>query len=208
MFSNKRLKSDYVSMFNNKSNPQLPNGYPCTFDNDCQSPSVCQFNVCTVNIGGNDMNDLANICRGMSIKDCAKEMQKERERTEVPIFVPNIPIVSPTGTTGNNGSIQNVPSVNLCKLDRDCSKTQVCISGVCLDKSNFPLIARQKRLQQSSQRNIKDNEQVLQQFFQHKKTPLDGTLKPYEYMFMLEPSLENKEETNKNVKLFDDYFYF
>jgi hypothetical protein len=207
MFSNKRLKSDYVSMFNNKSNPQLPNGYPCTFDNDCQSPAVCQFNVCTVNIGGNDMNDLANICRGMSIKDCAKEMQKERERTEVPIFVPNIPIVSPSGT-GNNGSIQNVPSVNLCKLDRDCSKTQVCISGVCLDKSNFPLIARQKRLQQSNQQNIKNNEQTLQQFFQHKKTPLDGTLKPFEYMFMLEPSLENKEETNKNVKLFDDYFYF
>jgi hypothetical protein len=225
MFSNKRLKSDYVSMFNNKNNPQLPNGYPCTFDNDCQSPAVCQFNVCTVNIGGNDTNDLSNICRGMSIKDCAKEMQKERERTEVPIFVPNIPIVSPTGTTGNNGSIQNIPSVNLCKLDRDCSKTQVCISGVCLDKSNFPLIARQKRLQQSNQQsfganvpqsfgtfvpqqNIKNNEQTLQQFFQHKKTPLDGTLKPFEYMFMLEPSLENKEETNKNVKLFDDYFYF
>jgi hypothetical protein len=206
MFSNKRLKSDYVSMFNNKNNPQLPNGYPCTFNNDCQSPAVCQFNVCTVNIGGNDMNDLANICRGMSIKDCAKEMQKERERTEVPIFVPNIPVISSSGT-GNNQSIQNVPSVNLCKLDKDCSRTQVCISGVCLDKSNFPLIARQKRLQQSNQQNIKNNEKTLQQFFQHKKTPLDGTLKPFEYMFMLEPSLENKEETNKNVKLFDDYFY-
>jgi len=206
MFSNKRLKSDYVSMFNNKNNPQLPNGYPCTFNNDCQSPAVCQFNVCTVNIGGNDMNDLANICRGMSIKDCAKEMQKERERTEIPIFVPNIPVISPSGT-GNDQSIQNVPSVNLCKLDKDCSRTQVCISGVCLDKSNFPLIARQKRLQQSNQQNIKNNEKTLQQFFQHKKTPLDGTLKPFEYMFMLEPSLENKEETNKNVKLFDDYFY-
>jgi hypothetical protein len=218
MFSNKRFKSDYVSMVNNKNNPQLPNGYPCTFNNDCQSPAVCQFNVCTVNIGGNDMNDLANICRGMSIKECAKEMQKERERTEVPIFIPNLPVILPSGTggTGNNQSIQNVPSVNLCKLDKDCSRTQVCISGVCLDKSNFPLIARQKRLQQSNQQNfdtfvpqqnIKNNEQVLQQFFQHKKTPLDGTLKPFEYMFMLEPSLENKEETNKNVKLFDDYFY-
>jgi hypothetical protein len=209
MFFNRRFNSDYISMVNNKTNSQLPNGYPCTFDNDCQSPAVCQFNVCSIYNSVNT-NDLANMCRGMSIKDCAKEMQKEREKTEVPIFVPNIPVISQTsgtGGTGNSQSIENVQSVKLCKLDRECSKTQVCISGICLDKSNFPLIARQKRLQQSNKQNKNENEQVLKQFFQHKNTPLDGTLKPFEYMFMLEPSLENKEETNKNVKLFDDYFY-
>ena len=208
MFSTKKLKSDFVSLFNNKTqNEPLPNGYPCSFDSDCQSPGVCQFNVCTVNIGGNETSDLANICHGLSITDCAKEMQKEREGTSVPIFVPNIPMktITITGGTGGTGvSYVQVPDVRNCKFDADCSRNEFCMNKMCIDKSNFPLIARQKRLKsmQNTVPNFDPNT-----FFEHKKTPLDGTLKPYEYMFLLEPSLEQKKETTENVKLYDDYFY-
>ena len=230
MFSNKKFKSDYISLFNNidTSKQTLPSGYPCTFDSDCTSPSVCQFNVCTINIGGNEINNLSNICRGKSIKDCAKEMQKERESTEVPIYVPNFPTPPIISNTGNNGNI-NVPAVNinspsLCKYDKECNKTEVCISGVCVNKSNFPLIARQRKLKsvplQTEKQNIYATNQIriiqeqkindfnIKKYFQHKNTPLDGKLSPYEYMFLLETN-EN-QQNNKNILngTHDDYFYF
>jgi hypothetical protein len=150
---NRKLKSDYVSFFNKTDQQTLPNGYPCTFDSECTSPAVCQFNICTINIGGNNVDDLANVCKGKPIKDCAKEMQKERERTEVPIYIPSFPsttnISSTGGTGGNSGS--NVSTVNIntpnkCKYDKDCLRNEICLSNICMDKSNFPLIARQKRL--------------------------------------------------------------
>ena len=182
-----KFLSDYLLIsennINKNTNEPFPSGYPCSFDTDCQSPGVCQFNVCTINIGGNEMSDLANICRGMSIKDCAKEMQKEREGTEIPIFTPDI------------------TSATACKRDKDCLRSEVCISGACLNKSNFPLIARQKRLTFSKKDDLKT-------FFEHKKTPLDGSLKPYEYMFLLESSNYPKNvENNNQVKMYDDYFY-
>ena len=229
MFNITKLKSDYASLFNNINTNQqtLPNGYPCSFDSDCTSPAVCQFNVCTINIGGNEINDLSNICRGISIKECAKEMQKERERTEVPIYVPNFPTPSVNTNTGNNGTIGNIPSINtpsVCKYDRDCNKSEVCISGVCVEKSNFPLIARQRKLKSSfplQSNEIKQNIYTINQigniqkqnltdldikkYFQHKNTPLDGKLSPYEYMFLL----EQNETQNKSILsgLHDDYFY-
>ena len=226
MFYNKKLKSDYVSFFNKTDQQTLPNGYPCTFDNDCTSPAVCQFNVCTVNIGGNEISDLANVCRGLSVKDCAKEMQKERERTEVPIYIPNYPTpttISGTGTNdGSNISVINTPS--LCKYDKECTRSEVCISGICVDKSNFPLIARQKRLKSSidnetnkqnlytlnqsiGKSQMKNNDFDVNKFFEHKKTPLDGTLSPYEYMFLLESGYPSEKESMLNG-LHDDYFYF
>ena len=192
MFYNRKLKSDYLSFFNKTDQQTLPNGYPCTFDNECTSPAVCQFNVCTVNIGGNEINDLANVCRGLSVKDCAKEMQKERERTEVPIYVPNYPTptISGTGGTGtNNGSnvsVINVPS--LCKYDKDCKRSEVCISEICVDKSNFPLIARQRRLKSSIDNEIKKQN-----------------------LYTLNQSL-GQTEMKKNESILngshDDYFYF
>jgi hypothetical protein len=142
MFS-KKLKSDYISLFNKQNNIQpLPVGYPCTFNTDCQTPSVCQFNVCTTNIIQEQPDILADVCKGKSILDCAKQMQKDRETTEIPIFNPN----------QSSGSGTNAP---FCKIDKDCNNQQgfgtnvpqqVCISGVCLDKKNFPLIARQKHM--------------------------------------------------------------
>jgi len=227
MFYNKKLKSDYVSFFKKTDQQTLPNGYPCTFDNDCTSPAVCQFNVCTVNIGGNEISDLANVCRGLSIKDCAKEMQKERERTKVPIYVPNYPTpttISGTGTNGDsNVSVINTPS--LCKYDKDCKRSEVCISGICVDKSNFPLIARQRRLKSSidneinkqnlytlnqslGQSQTKTNEFNIKTFFDHKKTPLDGSLSPYEYMFLLDSGYPSGKKESMLNELHDDYFYF
>jgi hypothetical protein len=204
----KRFKSDYVSLFTKTEQQKMPSGYPCSFNEDCQSPGVCQFNVCTVNIGGNEISDLSNVCRGMSIKDCAKEMQKEREQTEVPIFIPNFPSNSYNDSTGGNGS-SNVPSINLCKYDKECSNNQVCISNLCLDKSNFPLIARQKRLKMQQQ--LQNKEFDVKKFFQHKKTPLDGTLSPYEYMFLFEnidAYGRSKNTLIDNENIHDDYFYF
>ena len=222
MFYNKRLKSDYVSLFNNKTNETLPQGYPCTFDSDCTSPAVCQFNVCTINIGGNNTNDLSNLCKGLSIKECAKAMQKERETTEVPIYIPNFPTIPNPSSTGGNGSSQMISD---CKSDKDCNKSEVCISSVCVDKSNFPLIARQKRLKQTQPQNILNKDELTKQniytikqtsnssdikkYFEHKKTPLDGSLSPYEYMFLLENNKELDRLNNKNIlkELHDDYFY-
>jgi len=223
MFNNKKnLKSDYVSLFNNKTNQQpVPSGYPCTFDSDCASPAVCQFSVCTINIGGNETNDLANICKGKSIKDCAKEMQKEREKTEVPIYIPNYPSSSPvssTGGTGSNGS-SNVPSVNiktsLCKYDKDCGRNEVCITGVCVDKSNFPLIARQKRLKSSmlsdSSNNNEMNKQNLYTINQSIGThqmKTNGSLNTHDYMFLLESGYPSENNNSILNGLHDDYFYF
>ena len=236
MFYNKKLKSDYISFFNKTDKQTLPSGYPCTFDTDCTSPAVCQFNVCTINIGGNETSDLANICRGLSVKDCAKEMQKERERTEVPIYVPNYPTpttISGTGGTGTSGG-SNIPinTPTLCKYDKECTRSEICISGICVDKSNFPLIARQRRLKSSispsnipsvdnemnkqnlytlnqsiGKSQIKNNDFNVNKFFEHKKTPLDGTLSPYEYMFLLESGYPSEKESMING-LHDDYFYF
>ena len=216
----KKLKSDYVSFFNetNLPNQQLPNGYPCTFDSDCKSPSVCQFNVCTINIGGNEINDLSNICKGMTIKDCAKEMQKERESTEIPIYVPNYPSVSINSeSTGGNNGIENSVNINKCQYDKECAKNEICISGVCVDKSNFPLIAKQKKLKSSNFQNEINNQNIYtinnlskdfdtKKFFQHKNTPLDGKLSPYEYMFLSEKNV--KEVPKSILELHDDYFYF
>ena len=229
MFYNKKLKSDYLSFFNKTDQQTLPSGYPCTFDTDCTSPSVCQFNVCTVNIGGNETNDLSNMCRGKSIKDCAKEMQKERERTEVPIYVPNYPTtISATGGTGTNGNVSTITTPSLCKYDKDCNRSEICISGICVDKSNFPLIARQRRLKSSidslnndiNKQNlytlnqsvikpqIKTNDFNIKTYFEHKKTPLDGTLSPYEYMFLLESGYPSGKKESMLNGLHDDYFYF
>lgn len=218
MFYNKKLKSDYVSIFNNDIQQTLPSGYPCTFNSDCKKPGVCQFNVCTVNIGGNEISDLANICRGMSIRDCAKEMQKEREKTEVPIYIPNFPNISPnnTGSTGGNGgtNIKNINTYSKCNYDKDCNKNEVCITGTCINKSNFPLIARQQRLKATTDEinkqniytlNNTENDFNIKKFFQHKKTPLDGSLNAYEYMFLLEKNLNNDSIVDG---LHDDYFYF
>jgi hypothetical protein len=204
MFS-KKLKSDYISLFNTQNNiQQLPVGYPCTFNTDCQTPSVCQFNVCTTNIIQEQPDNFANVCKGMSILDCAKQMQKDRENTEIPIFNPG----------QSSGSGTNAP---FCKIDKECNKQQVCISGVCLDKKNFPLIARQKHInnlkssiQQTQINNSYSKNFNENAFFQHKKTPLDGTLSSYEKMFILEQSSEIKRD-NKGQKLksnvFDDYVY-
>ena len=206
MFS-KKLKSDYISLFNQQNNVQpLPVGYPCTFNTDCQTPSVCQFNVCTTNITQEQPDNLANVCKGMSILDCAKQMQKDRETTEIPIFNPN----------QSSGSGTNAP---FCKIDKECNNQQVCISGVCLDKKNFPLIARQKRIsnlkssmQQTQQQDDNSQNKIFNEntFFQHKKTPLDGTLSSYEKMFIVEQSLEtqtNNGQKLKNSNQFDDYVY-
>ena len=169
MFYNKRLKSDYVSLFNNKTEQTVPSGYACTFDTDCTSPAVCQFSVCTVNIGGNETNDLANICRGMSIKDCAKEMQKEREKTDVPIYIPNYPksVPSNTGGTGGNSNVSSIDinKPSLCKYDKDCKRSDVCISGICVDKSNFPLIARQRRLNSAKSNQLNNMEKHDDYFY-------------------------------------------
>lgn len=243
MFNNRiNLKSDYSSLFDNKITQggfgtnvptyvavpqQVPSGYPCTFNSDCVSPAVCQFNVCTINIAGNEMDNLSNICKGKSITECAKEMQKEREKTEVPIYIPNYPSSSTISSTGGNGD-SNAQSVNIntfkCNYDKDCRKNEVCITGICVDKSNFPLIARQKRLRSSSMLDdnsdlnkqnlytinqsfmsskMKTNEFDVKKYFEHKKTPLDGNLSPYEYMFLL-------EKNNQSILngLHDDYFYF
>lgn len=218
----KKLKSDYVSFFNEKTqNQPLPSGYPCTFDSDCQSPSICQFNVCTVNIGGNKTDELTNICKGMSIKDCAKEMQKERETTEIPIYIPNYPSVSLNSETGGINSVENSVNmstyINKCQYDKECNKNEICLSGTCVDKSNFPLIAKQKRLKSSNfqneinKQNIYTINNVSKEFdtktyFQHKKTPLDGNLSAYEYMFLLEKNVN--EVPNTILELHDDYFYF
>lgn len=197
----KRFKSDYVSIYNQdqNNNQALPSGYPCSFDADCSSPGVCQFNVCTVNIE-QTTDELADICHGLPIKDCAKAMQKEREQT-------NIPIYAPVSTSSSK-----------CKYDKDCGRSQVCISNVCLDKSNFPLIARQMRMKsprnniffkqsnQNTQIQNKSNDFDIKKFFEHKNTPLDGTLSPYEYMFLLE---NNKNMDNIILQsVHDDYFYF
>jgi hypothetical protein len=229
MFYNKRLKSDYVSLFNKKTEQTLPQGYPCTFDSDCTSPAVCQFNVCTINIGGNNTNDLANICKGLSIKECAKAMQKERETTNVPIYIPSFPTIPTPSSTGGNDS-SNVTSITIqpkvCKYDKECNKNEVCITGVCVDKSNFPLIARQKRLKQLQSSNIYNNSNELnrqniytiaktsnnldiKKYFEHKNTPLDGRLSPYEYMFLLENNKELDRLNNANIlkNIHDDYFY-
>lgn len=224
MFNKKNLKSDYLSLFNKTNVQQVPSGFPCTFDSDCVSPSVCQFNVCTINIGGNEIKDLSNICKGKTIKDCAKEMQKEREQTDVPIYIPNYPSSSSISKefTGGNGD-SNIQSINInskCEYDRECNKNEVCITGVCVDKSNFPLIAKQKKLkssinnineinkqnlytfEQSSVRPVISNDFNIKKYFEHKKTPLDGNLSPYEYMFFLEQKQSLLDE------LHDDYFYF
>jgi len=232
MFSNK-FKSDFSSLFNNMNNMNqqtVPVGYPCSFDSDCASPSICQFNVCTINIGNNDVN-YTNICKDKSIKDCAKEMQKERENTPVPIYIPDIPIssfISNTGNTGNNGNI-NIPTINmntpsLCKYDNECNKTDICISGVCVNKSNFPLIAKQRKpdsiiLQREDKENIytrnkigviqeqKVNDYDVKKYIQYpNNTKLDNKLTPYDYMLLLEPKNVNKQSILNG--LHDDYFYF
>jgi|LauGreDrversion4_2_1035121.scaffolds.fasta_scaffold04648_1 hypothetical protein len=199
----KRFKSDYVSIFNQdqNNNQGLPSGYPCSFDTDCASPGVCQFNVCTVNIE-QTTDELADICHGLSIKDCAKAMQKEREQTNVPIYTP-----TPTPTTIK------------CNYDKECGRNQVCISSSCIDKSNFPLIARQMRMKSPRNNNMffkQSNPEVqtqklqndfdIKKFFEHKNTPLDGTLSPYEYMFLLENN--NKMDNSILQSVHDDYFYF
>ena len=101
----------------------------------------------------------------------------------------------------------------------------MCISGVCVDKSNFPLIARQRRLKSSinneinkqnlytfnqslGQSQMKTNEFNVKTFFEHKKTPLDGTLRPYEYMFLLESGHPSEKKESILNGLHDDYFYF
>lgn len=181
MYKKKQLKSDYTPLFNNLNNKSLPSGYPCTFDSDCQSPAVCQFSVCTVNIGGNNTNDLANICKGLSIKDCAKAMIKERDATDntTPITIPNYPVtpIYPSGTGGNGGntlidniqpSLSFLPSTipvqaNVCRYDSECPHNQVCIGRMCLDKSNFPLIARMPKINNNmnqtrdNMNQVKDN---------------------------------------------------
>ena len=132
-----KLKSDYVSNSQSVSgNTQLPNGYPCTYDNECTSPSVCQFNVCTSNYTVNEGPSLYEICKGMTPIECAKQMQKQRENEEVSVFVP----------TNITGSGSNGIAYKTCKLDSDCLNSEFCISNVCLDKKNFPLIARHKKM--------------------------------------------------------------
>jgi hypothetical protein len=204
MFNKKKLKSDYSTLDNNKKNQNqsLPNGYPCTFNTDCQSPSVCQFNVCTINIGGNETETLSNICKGMSVKDCAKEMQKEREKTEVQIYVP-------PSSTGDNGG--NTPKPNSCKYDNECSNKEICFNNVCVNKSNYPLIARQKRLKSSNLHNVPDNKITNfdeNLFYKNKKTPLDRNLNPYEMMFLANNNNNNINNTENYNKLYDDYKIF
>lgn len=139
-----KLKSDYVSSSQSVSgNKQLPNGYPCTYDSECTSPAVCQFNVCTSNYTVNEGPSLYEICKGMTPVECAKQMQKQRENEEVSVFVP-MNINTGTGGSGGNGIVYNT-----CKLDSDCSNNEFCISNVCLDKKNFPLIARHKKMSQN-----------------------------------------------------------
>ena len=81
------FKSDYVSVNNSQSLQQtgtpLPNGYPCTYDSDCASPSVCQYNVCTSNYTVNEGPSVYDICKGLTPVDCAKQMQKQRENEEM-----------------------------------------------------------------------------------------------------------------------------
>jgi len=132
------FKSDYVSV--NNSQPAaipLPNGYPCTYDTDCTSPSVCQFNVCTSNYTVNEGPSVYDICKGLTPVECAKQMQKQRENEEISVFIP----VMASGSSGNSGVVYKT-----CKLDADCSNSEFCISNVCLDKKNFPLIARHKKM--------------------------------------------------------------
>ena len=136
------FKSDYVSV-NNPQNIQptgtpLPNGYPCTYDSECVSPSVCQYNVCTSNYTLNEGPSVYDICKGLTPVDCAKQMQKQRENEEISVFVP------PSGASGSSGG--NGIVYKTCKLDSECSNSEFCISNVCLDKKNFPLIARHKKL--------------------------------------------------------------
>jgi hypothetical protein len=145
-----KLKSDYVSVSQSASgNKQLPNGYPCTYDNECTSPAVCQFNVCTSNYTVNEGPSLYESCKGMTPVECAKQMQKQRENEEVSVFVPITDTVS-----GGSGI-----SYKTCKLDSDCSNSEFCMSNVCLDKKNFPLIARHKKMS----RNLVKKEEKEQQ---------------------------------------------
>ena len=134
-----KLKSDYVSISSSISeNKQFPSGYPCTYDSECISPAVCQFNVCTSNYTVNEGPSLYEICKGMTPVECAKQMQKQRENEEVSVF---LPINTETGGSGGNGI-----SYTKCKLDSDCSDSEFCISNVCLEKKNFPLIAKHKKM--------------------------------------------------------------
>ena len=131
-----KLKSDYVSISQSVSgNKQLPNGYPCTYDNECASPAVCQFNVCTSNYTVNEGPSLYELCKGMTPVECAKQMQKQRENEEVSVFLPI-----------NTGSGGNGIAYTKCKLDSDCSDSEFCISNVCLEKKNFPLIAKNRKM--------------------------------------------------------------
>ena len=146
-----KLKSDYVSVSQSVSeNKQLPNGYPCTYDKECTSPAVCQFNVCTSNYTVNEGPSLYELCKGMTPVECAKQMQKQRENEEVSVFVP---IIKDTGSGGSGISYKT------CKLDSDCSNSEFCMSNVCLDKKNFPLIARHKKMY----RNLVKKEEKEQQ---------------------------------------------
>jgi len=188
----KKFKSDYLSLFNDET--PLPNGYPCTFNTDCKFPSVCQYNVCTTNIGGNDISYLSDICKGMSITECSKQMQKERESTEIPIYIPEQPITyinsNCTGGTGCNIQLKPVKLGPQCNLDNECKNNEICISGVCVDKSKFPLIARQKRLKKYNSSHYQNDK--LQK----------NVLTDYEYNYLLEEEL--KKENNKK---YDDYEY-
>lgn len=132
------FKSDYISVNNQQSttNP-LPNGYPCTYDNDCISPAVCQYNVCTTNYTINEGPSVYDICKGLTPVDCAKQMQNQRENEEISVFVPT----GASGSSGNSGIVYKT-----CNLDSECSNSEFCISNVCLDKKNFPLIARHKKM--------------------------------------------------------------
>jgi hypothetical protein len=131
-----KFNSDYVSINNSQiSSIPLPNGYPCSYDSDCISPSVCQFNVCTSNYTLNEGKSVYELCKGISPVECAKQMQKQRENEEISVFIPS-------ENTGNN----DIP-YKTCKLDSDCQSSEFCISNVCLDKKNFPLIARHKKVQ-------------------------------------------------------------
>ena len=135
------FKSDYESINNSQisSNP-LPNGFPCNYDSECASPSVCQYNVCTLNYTINEGPSVYEICRGMTPVECAKQMQKQRENEEISVFVPIIKTQA-SGASGNSGIMYKT-----CNLDSDCLNSEFCISNVCLDKKNFPLIARHKKL--------------------------------------------------------------
>lgn len=146
------FKSDYVSVNSSQnSSIPLPNGYPCTYDSDCTSPYVCQFNVCTSNYTINEGPSVYDICKGLTPVDCAKQMQKQRENEEVSVFIP-IGAGGASGNSGNNGIVYKT-----CKLDSDCLNSEFCISNVCLDKKNFPLIARHKKISQNQNLKTETN---------------------------------------------------